>query len=304
MNLPKIGWIGTGIMGTAMCRRLMEAGYSCTVYSRTQVKAYSLLDCGACWAETPAEVARQSDIIFTMVGYPTDVEQVILAPENGVLAGCRTENSTEITENNSPRKIIVDMTTSRPSLAEKIASCAAKKGVSALDAPVSGGDIGAKNGTLSIMVGGYRETFDALCPIWEILGKTIHYQGGPGMGQHTKMMNQILIAGTMLGMCEALRYAQCVGLDVPHALKSVSTGAAGSWSLTNLAPRVLRDDFAPGFKITHFVKDLRIALDEAYARNLQIPGVELAERLYSELQDAGLADAGTQALVQWPKKGE
>lgn len=295
MNLPKIGWIGTGIMGAAMCRRLMEAGYSCTVYSRTQVKAYPLLDCGARWAETPAEVARLSDIIFTMVGYPMDVEQVILNPENGVLVGCETKNG------NTP-KIIVDMTTSRPSLAEKIALCAAEKGVSALDAPVSGGDIGAKNGTLSIMVGGGRETFEALRPIWEILGKTIHYQGGPGMGQHTKMMNQILIAGTMLGMCEALRYAQCVGLDVPHALESVSTGAAGSWSLTNLAPRVLRDDFAPGFKITHFVKDLRIALDEARTRNLTIPGVELAERLYSELQDAGLADAGTQALVQWSPK--
>ncbi len=294
MNLPQIGWIGTGIMGAAMCRRLMEAGYSCTVYSRTRTKAQRLLDCGARWAETPAEVARLSDVIFTMVGYPSDVEQVILDQENGVLAGCATENGAE-------RKIVVDMTTSRPSLAEKIASCATEKGASALDAPVSGGDVGAKNGTLSIMVGGRRETFDALHPIWEILGKTIHYQGGPGMGQHTKMMNQILIAGAMLGMCEALRYAKSVGLDVPHALESVSTGAAGSWSLTNLAPRVLRDDFAPGFKITHFVKDLRIALDEACSRNLPIPGVELAERLYSELQDAGLADAGTQALALWSK---
>lgn len=293
MNEPKIAWIGTGIMGGAMCARLLAAGYDCTVFSRTPEKTLPLLNAGAQLAKSPADAAQNADVVFTMVGYPADVEAVILHPETGVLAGFR--------RNPSPgRKILADMTTSRPSLAEKIAFAAEEQNVWALDAPVSGGDVGARKGTLSIMVGGCRSAFEQLAPLWSVLGTNVRYQGNPGMGQHTKMMNQILIAGTMLGMCEALRYAKSAGLDLPNALESVSTGAAGSWSLSNLAPRILRDDFAPGFKIAHFVKDLRIALDEASARHLEIPGVTLAEKLYSELLDAGLANSGTQALVQWP----
>lgn len=297
MEKLKIAWIGTGIMGRAMCGRLIEAGYSCTVYNRTREKAIPLLEAGAQWAETPADAAKNADAVFTIVGFPADVESVILDPETGVLAGWETEKNGKT---DGKRKIVADMTTSRPSLAVKIAQVAEKRGVWALDAPVSGGDIGAKNGTLSIMAGGCREAFDALEPIWKILGTNVRFQGTAGMGQHTKMVNQILIAGNMLGVCEALRYAKSVGLDPAAVLESVSTGAAGSWSLANLAPRILRDDLAPGFKITHFVKDLRIALDEARAVGLELPGVTLAERLYAELMDAGLADAGTQALVKWP----
>lgn len=297
MKRPEIAWIGTGIMGRAMCGRLIEAGYSCTVYNRTREKALPLLDAGARWAETPAEAAENADAVFTIVGFPADVEAVILDPETGVLAAWDPERA----ENgDGKKKIVVDMTTSRPSLAVRIAQAAEKRGVWALDAPVSGGDVGAKNGTLSIMAGGCREAFDALEPIWKVLGTNVRFQGAAGMGQHTKMVNQILIAGNMLGVCEALRYAKSVGLDPAEVLGSVSTGAAGSWSLSNLAPRILRDDFAPGFKITHFVKDLRIALDEARSAGLELPGVELAERLYAELMDAGLADSGTQALVKWP----
>jgi 3-hydroxyisobutyrate dehydrogenase len=288
----KISWIGTGIMGRSMCRRLMNAGHECVVFNRTRAKAQDLLDAGALWVESPAEAARRADVVFTMVGFPADVEDVILNPATGVLAGFR--------ENSSPnQKILVDCTTSRPSLAEKIAQEAEKLGVWALDAPVSGGDVGAKNGTLSIMVGGPREAFDALEPLWKVLGTNVRWQGGPGMGQHTKMVNQILIAGNMMGMCEALRYAQTVGLDVPNALESVSTGAAGSWSLSNLGPRILRGDFAPGFKIMHFVKDLRIALEEAREKGLDIPAVQLAEKLYAELMERGLADEGTQALIKY-----
>lgn len=288
----KISWIGTGIMGRSMCSRLMNAGHECIVFNRTRARAQDLLDAGAVWADSPAEAARQADVVFTMVGFPTDVEDVVLNPKTGVLAGFR--------ENPSPnQKILVDCTTSRPSLAEKIAQEAEKLGVWALDAPVSGGDVGAKNGTLSIMVGGPRDAFDALEPLWKILGTNVRWQGGPGMGQHTKMVNQILIAGNMMGMCEALRYAQTVGLDVPNALESVSTGAAGSWSLSNLGPRILRGDFAPGFKIMHFVKDLRIALEEAREKGLDIPAVQLAEKLYAELMERGLADEGTQALIKY-----
>lgn len=295
---PRLAWVGTGIMGAAMCGRLLSTGYSCAVFNRTKSKAEGLLASGAVWAESPADAAAKADVVFVMVGYPSDVESVFLDPQTGVLAGLKgnAESGT--------RKIVVDMTTSRPSLAVKIAEVAGAMGVHALDAPVSGGDVGAKNGTLSIMAGGSREAFDALAPLWRILGTNVQFQGGPGMGQHTKMMNQILIAGNMLGVCEALRYAKEMGLDLNQALASVSSGAAGSWSLSNLGPRILRGDFAPGFKITHFVKDLRIALDEAASMKLDIPGVKLAEKLYSELLDAGFAEAGTQALVQWPDMGK
>lgn len=281
-------------MGGAMCARLLDAGYSCFVYNRTPEKALPLLDAGAHLAASPADAASKANVVFTMVGFPQDVEDVILHPEMGVLAGFRRNPSHE-------RKIVVDMTTSRPSLAEKIAFLAEKQDVWALDAPVSGGDVGARKGTLSIMVGGNRNAFEFLAPIWKVLGTNVHHQGAPGAGQHTKMMNQILIAGNMMGMCEALRYGKAAGLNLKSALASVETGAAGSWSLSNLAPRILNEDFAPGFKIEHFLKDLRIALDEAASHHLEIPAVKLAEQLYSELQDAGFWKNGTQALICWPK---
>lgn len=283
-----IGWIGTGIMGAAMCGRLLENGYACTVFNRTRQRAEALLQKGATWADSPREVAGKCGIVFTMVGYPQDVEEVILHPETGVLQGFR--------ENQASEKIVVDMTTSRPSLAVAIAEKAAADHVFSLDAPVSGGDVGAVSGTLSIMVGGDRKIFEKLMPIWNILGKTILFQGKPGSGQHTKMVNQILIAGNMLGMCEALRYGQAVELDLEKVLASVSTGAAGSWSLSHLAPRILRNDFAPGFKIRHFVKDLKIALEEAKAASLSLPTVALATQLYEHLVQVGYAEEGTQAL--------
>ncbi|MDO5113634.1 MAG: NAD(P)-dependent oxidoreductase [Planctomycetia bacterium] len=283
-----IGWIGTGIMGAAMCGRLLENGYACTVFNRTRQRAETLLQKGATWADSPREVAGKCGIVFTMVGYPQDVEEVILHPETGVLQGFR--------ENQASEKIVVDMTTSRPSLAVAIAEKAVADHVFSLDAPVSGGDLGAVSGTLSIMVGGERKIFEKLMPIWNILGKTILFQGKPGSGQHTKMVNQILIAGNMLGMCEALRYGQAVGLDLEKVLASVSTGAAGSWSLSHLAPRILRNDFAPGFKIRHFVKDLKIALEEAKAASLSLATVALATQLYEHLVQAGYAEEGTQAL--------
>ncbi len=293
---PKLAWIGTGIMGAAMCGRLLSAGYSCVVFNRTKSKAENLLEAGADWAETPADAAMQADVVFVMVGYPSDVESVVLDSETGVLAGMRRIEAVK----DARKKIVVDMTTSRPSLAVKIAEIAEKMGVYALDAPVSGGDVGAKNGSLSIMAGGSRVAFEELAPIWKILGANVRLQGGPGMGQHAKMTNQILIAGNMLGVCEALRYAKEAGLDPNQALASVSSGAAGSWSLSNLGPRILRGDFAPGFKIAHFVKDLRIALDEAASMKLALPAVKLAEKLYSKLVESGFAEAGTQALVKWP----
>ncbi|MDO4574893.1 MAG: NAD(P)-dependent oxidoreductase [Planctomycetia bacterium] len=284
----RIGWIGTGIMGGAMVARLLAAGHTCVVFSRTKGRAENLLAAGAVWADSPRRVAEACDVVFTMVGFPTDVEEVILNPETGVLRGFQ--------ETGAAGKMVVDMTTSRPSLAKRIFEAAAKIGVSSLDAPVSGGDVGAKNGTLSIMVGGTHETFEKLADVWEILGKTVQFQGAAGAGQHTKMVNQILIAGNMMGVCEALRYAKKAGLDTDTVLASVATGAAGSWSLSHLGPRILNGDFAPGFRIRHFVKDLRIALEEADAMELDLPGTTLAKRLYELLQDSGHGDDGTQAL--------
>jgi 3-hydroxyisobutyrate dehydrogenase len=246
----RIGWIGTGVMGASMCGHLVNAGFTATVHNRTRAKAEGLLSQGAAWADTPKQVAEASDVVFAIVGYPNDVESVILG-EDGVLAGCAAGN------------VIVDMTTSRPALAAEIAEAAAAKGVVSLDAPVSGGDIGAREARLSIMVGGDEAAFDALQPCWQAMGKTIVHQGGPGAGQHTKMVNQTLIASGMIGVCEGLLYAYRAGLDLETVLVSVSPGAAGSWSLTNLAPRVIANNFDPGFFVKHFIKDMGIALDEA-----------------------------------------
>jgi 3-hydroxyisobutyrate dehydrogenase len=266
-----------------MCSHLIKAGYKAAVYNRTAAKTKELASLGAAVCFSPREVAERSDIVFTMVGFPSDVEQVILGAD-GVLEGLR------------PGTVLVDMTTSRPSLAQQIYSVASNKGVAALDAPVSGGDIGAREARLSIMVGGDRFIFEALEPLWALMGKTFIYQGPAGAGQHTKMVNQILIASIMVGLCESLLYATRSGLNPESVLGSVSSGAAGSWSLSNLAPRILKDDFSPGFFVDHFVKDLGIVLEEATKLGISLPGVELAKSLYAELQSAGHGDKGTQAL--------
>jgi 3-hydroxyisobutyrate dehydrogenase len=279
----RIGWIGTGVMGTSMCGHLLRAGFAATVFNRTRSKAEPLLAAGAAWAENPKAVAEASDLIFTIVGYPADVRQVILGHE-GVLAGC------------TPDKIIVDMTTSEPSLAVEIAEAAAKLGVCSLDAPVSGGDVGAREARLSIMIGGDAVAIESLQPCWAAMGKTFVRQGGPGAGQHAKMVNQILIAANMIGVCEGLLYAYKAGLDLNAVMQSVSGGAAGSWSLANLGSRIIANNFAPGFFVEHFVKDLGIALSEARRLQLCLPGLALANQLYLSLVAHGHSRDGTQAL--------
>jgi 3-hydroxyisobutyrate dehydrogenase len=280
----RLGWIGLGVMGTSMCGRLMDAGYRVTVHNRTRAKADALVARGAVWADHPQDVAAAADVVFSIVGFPKDVRDVTLG-EQGALAALR------------PGGVLVDMTTSEPALAEEIARAAAQRGAAAIDAPVSGGDVGAKNGTLSIMIGGDRPTVDRLEPCWQAMGSKWVWHGAAGAGQHAKLVNQTLIGGNMVGVCEALLYAQRAGLNLDSVLESVSSGAAGSWSLSNLAPRMIRGDFAPGFYVEHFIKDMGIALAEAKRMNLKLPGLELAERLYKELAAQGHARSGTQALI-------
>ena len=262
----------------------MKAGYQLSIYNRSAAKTEELIRAGAVGCTSPAEVAKQSDVVFSMVGYPTDVEQVLLG-EDGVLSGLRAGG------------VIVDMTTSKPGLAARIAELAAAKGVHALDAPVSGGDIGAREARLSIMVGGEEEVFQALMPVWQLLGTTHVYHGPAGCGQHTKVVNQILIAASMVGLCEALLYAKQSGLDPERVLKSVSSGAAGSWSLSNLTPRILKGDFNPGFFVDHIVKDLGIALEESDRLGLKLEGLEHARKHYQYLQSMDRGQSGTQALI-------
>jgi len=280
----RVGWIGTGVMGASMAGHVLDAGYSLTITTRSREKAAGLEARGAAWAESPAAVAAASDITFSIVGFPADVREVILGP-SGALAGA------------PPGSVLVDMTTSEPSLAIEIAAAAAAAGVGAVDAPVSGGDVGARNATLSIMVGGADEHVAAAHPLFEIMGTTVVHMGGAGAGQHTKMVNQILIATGMIGVSEALLYAQEAGLDLDRALHAVSGGAAGSWSLSNYGPRMLSGDFAPGFFVDHFVKDMGIALDEASAMHVATPGLALAHQLYVGLQGQGGGRMGTQALA-------
>jgi 3-hydroxyisobutyrate dehydrogenase len=267
-----------------MCGRLMEAGHAATVYNRTRAKAEPLLERGAEWAGSPRAAAAEADAVFSMVGYPRDVREVLLESD-GALAGCRAG------------AILVDMTTSQPALAEEIAAAAAKVGVTAIDAPVSGGDVGARNGTLSIMIGGDAAAVQSLEPIWRALGSKWVRHGGPGAGQQAKMVNQTLVAVNMVGVCEALLYAHRAGLDLNAVLESVSSGAAGSWALSNLAPRIVRGDFQPGFFVEHLLKDLAIVLEESRRMNLAVPGVALAEQLYRALAAQGHARDGTQALI-------
>jgi 3-hydroxyisobutyrate dehydrogenase len=284
MAQATIGWIGTGVMGVSMAKHLMAAGHPLVIHTRTRARAEPLLAAGAQWADSPLAVAEQAEIVCSMVGYPEDVEVTHLGPQ-GTLSAAKAP------------ALLIDFTTSSPALAQRIAERGAALGTQAIDAPVSGGDIGARNATLSIMCGGTQAAFQAARPVLDLLGKTVVLQGPAGAGQHTKMVNQLLIAGTMLGMAEALSYAKKAGLNPETVLASVGGGAAASWSLTNLAPRILKSDFAPGFFIEHFLKDLRIALDEARALGLDLPCATAAERTYRALAEAGYARAGTQAIV-------
>ena len=280
----RIGWIGTGVMGQSMCGHLIRAGFSATVYNRSREKAARLLAAGARWADGPKAVAEASDVVFAIVGYPADVRSVFLG-QDGVLAGCR------------PGNVVVDMTTSEPSLAVEIAEAAARIGVYSIDAPVSGGDVGAREARLSIMIGGDQQAVEALQPCWQAMGRTIVHQGGPGSGQHTKMVNQILIATGMIGVCEGLLYAYKAGLDLETVMQSVASGAAGSWSLSNLGPRIIAGNFDPGFFVEHFIKDMGIALEESKRMGLSMPGLALAHQLYLALKAQGHARDGTHALM-------
>ena len=280
----RVGWIGTGVMGRWMCQHLMSKGFAATVFTRTKSKAQPLLDAGAAYVDSPKAVTERSEVVFAIVGFPPDVREVFLGP-NGALAGSR------------PGSVLVDMTTSEPSLAVEIFQAARAKGVAALDAPVSGGDVGAKNAALSIMIGGEAAVVEAIRPLFECMGKTIIHQGPAGAGQHTKMVNQILIATTMIGVCEALLYAYKAGLDSETVLKSVSVGAAGSKSLEVLGPRILARNFEPGFYVEHFIKDMGIALKEAERMNLCLPGLALAKQLYEAVRAQGYGRKGTHALM-------
>ncbi|TMQ30224.1 MAG: NAD(P)-dependent oxidoreductase [Planctomycetota bacterium] len=280
----RIGWIGTGVMGRWMCQHLITKGYAATVYNRSRDKAQPLLDAGAAFAESPPAVAERSDVVFAIVGFPKDVREVFLGVQ-GALAGSR------------PGMVLVDMTTSEPSLAREIYEAAKAKGVASVDAPVSGGDVGARNAALSIMVGGDAAAIEAIKPLLECMGKTIVHQGPAGAGQHTKMVNQVLIATNMIGVCEALLYGYKAGLDLKTVLQSVGGGAAASWSLNNLGPRIIDRNFEPGFFVEHFLKDMGIALDEAKRMGIALPGLALASQLYVAVQAQGYGRKGTHALM-------
>lgn len=279
----RIGWVGVGVMGASMCSHVLRAGYPVTVYTRTRSRAEPLLGGGAVWADSPWRVADHCEIIVSMVGYPADVEAVYFG-EAGLMSHVR------------PGMTLIDMTTTRPSLAVRIAEAAAARGAAAIDAPVSGGDVGARNATLSIMVGGDAAAVENVRPLLAVMGRNIIRQGGPGAGQHAKMCNQIVIGGTMIGVCEALVYAKRAGLDLDTMLQSIRPGAAGCWTLENLAPRIVAGNFDPGFYVEHFIKDLGIAMEESRRMGLSLPGLELAERLYQKAAEGGHGRKGTHAL--------
>ncbi|KAF1305387.1 NAD(P)-dependent oxidoreductase [Enterococcus saccharolyticus] len=289
----KIGFIGTGVMGHAVVNHLMNAGHELFVFNRTKSKTDDLVAKGATWKATPKEITEASELIFTMVGYPQDVEETYYQPEKGIF-------SADVTG-----KILVDLTTSTPSLATKIYHTAKEKGASSLDAPVSGGDLGAKNGTLTIMVGGEETIYQTVLPIFEQFGKTYMLHGDAGKGQHAKMANQIMIAGTMTGMTEMLVYANQAGLDLNKILDTLAGGSASNWSMINYSPRILAEDYSPGFFVKHFVKDLKIALDEAKKMKIELPSTKLAEELYEKLEKQGYENDGTQALIKlWWQDGQ
>lgn len=280
----RIGWIGTGVMGATMVSHLHAAGYNCTVYNRTKQKASALLRKGIEWAESPSEVAANSEVIFTIVGFPKDVREVYFG-KNGII------------NSSINGSVLIDMTTTEPSLSVEIYDAAKTKGIHAIDAPVSGGDVGAKNATLSIMVGGDESPVDDIMPLLKLMGKNIVYQGAAGSGQHTKMCNQITIAGTMVGVCESLLYGYKAGLDLQTMLSSIGGGAAACWTLDNLAPRIINRDFNPGFFVDHFIKDMGIALKESEAMGLSLPGLALAKQLYIAVKAQGHGSLGTHALT-------
>lgn len=284
-NAQQIGFIGLGIMGRSMAGHLQRAGHALHLYNRSRGGAEALLAQGASWHDSPGAVAAASDIVITMVGYPADVETIYLG-RGGIVERAR------------PGALLIDMTTSSPQLARSIAQAAASRGLQALDAPVSGGDVGAREARLSIMVGGEAAAFERAAPVLRLLGTNIVLQGGPGSGQHTKMCNQIIIASTMVGVCEGLAYARRAGLDAQTVLSCIGSGAAGSFLLNNMAPRILKGDFAPGFFTEHFIKDMRIAIDEAERMGLDLPGLALAKRLYGRLAAQGHARDGTQVLFK------
>ena len=282
--LPRVGWIGTGVMGGSMCGHVLAKGYPVLVYSRTKAKADALVGRGAAWVDSPRAVGEGSDIVFTIVGFPADVREVYFG-RDGLVPGVR------------PGQIFVDMTTTEPTLAKDIYEAARAKGAAGVDAPVSGGDVGARNATLSIMIGGDKDVVDAVAPIFECMGKTIIHQGPTGSGQHTKMVNQILIAANMVAVCEGLLYGYKAGLDLETVFKSVSVGAAGSKALEVLGPRIMARNFEPGFYVEHFIKDMGIALAEAEKMNLCLPGLGLAKQLYEAVRAQGYGRKGTQALL-------
>lgn len=285
-----VGFIGTGVMGKSMAQHIMKNGYPLVVYTRSKEKAKELLEHGAQWADSPKELAKQVDVVISIVGYPKDVEEIYLGEEG-------------IIQHAHPGTYIIDMTTSKPSLAKKLYAEAKKYDVKSLDAPVSGGDIGAQNANLAIMVGGDEKDFNEVKPILECMGTNIVYQGPAGSGQHTKMCNQIVIASNMIGVCEAIVYAEKAGLQPDRVLQSISTGAAGSWSLSHLAPRILNEDYSPGFFVKHFIKDMQIALEEANEMDMETPGLSLSKQMYEQISKQGESESGTQALKKyWDKK--
>jgi 3-hydroxyisobutyrate dehydrogenase len=282
-RIMKIGWIGTGVMGSSMAGHIQGGGHEFYIFNRTKSKSEGLLQKGATWCDSPAGVASNSEIVFTIVGLPKDVEEVYLG-ENGILSAA------------GPCQTVVDMTTSQPSLAQVIAREASNRGIDSLDAPVSGGDIGARQATLAIMVGGKKEAYERVLPLFQRMGKSISHMGGPGAGQHTKMSNQTLIAGTMIGVCESLLYAAKVGLDQQAVIDIIGKGAASSWCINNLGPRMIQGDYDPGFFVEHYIKDMGIALQEAAAAGLSLPGLALVHQLYVAVKAQGHARSGIQAL--------
>lgn len=284
--MKKIGFIGTGIMGRSMAKNLMKAGYELSVYNRTKEKAKELIEAGALWCDSPAKCAAGQEAVITIVGYPKDVEEVYFG-EQGVFAGA------------DEGTILIDMTTTSPELAVRISEAAGKRGMLALDAPVTGGDTGAREGTLTILAGGDKEAFNRCLPLFGAMGKTIRYTGPAGNGQHTKMCNQIAIAGALSGACEALAYAKAVGLDPAVMLEAISTGAAGSAQLTNVASRILKDDYQPGFFIKHFIKDMTLADQEARDSGAKLGVLEYVLDMYKQLEEEGYGDLGTQALIKY-----
>ncbi|GAB1612515.1 oxidoreductase [Mammaliicoccus lentus] len=285
MSSKTIGFVGTGVMGKSMAGHLIDKGYEVNVYNRTKSKADDLVEKGATWCDTIATLSEKSDIIISIVGYPKDVESIYLS-QDGILNHAKANS------------IVIDMTTSSPALAHDIYEKAKERNIKSLDAPVSGGDVGAKNAALTIMVGGDQEAYNQVEDIFNLLGKNVVYQGKSGNGQHTKLSNQIAIAAGMLGVAEAIIYAEEAGLDIDKVFNSIEHGAAGSWSLSNLGPRMVKEDYAPGFYVKHFIKDMKLAIEESEKMGLYMPGLLKAKEVYDALSEAGYDDNGTQAVIQ------